>query len=230
MQTGRHTLLRQLWIIILTLPLGTACAQTPLSPAEQELLRRGLVDIQQVDPSILVHLAYSTTNNFLGRDVYGDLNRAYLQPEAAARLSQAQKLLSSKKPGYRLLVYDALRPRRVQWLMWDLVRGTDSQAYVADPSRGSIHNYGCAVDLTVTDSEGVPLDMGTPFDYFGPEAQPRHEQTYLDAGRLSPQQVSNRLLLRQVMLDAGFLMIQNEWWHFNAFSNQEVKSRYTIIE
>ncbi len=224
-------MIRVLLLVFLLLPLNLgSCKEIQKAPVEQQLIDQGLVDIHSVSPDILVHLAYSTTNNFLHKDVYGDLTRCYLQPVVARMLASAQKKLIEKQPGYHLIVYDGVRPRSVQWKMWDIVKGTDGEGYVANPATGSIHNYGCAVDLSITDAQGYPLDMGTPFDFFGPEAQPRYEEKYLQSGRLTQMQLSNRLLLRNIMLEAGFQMIRNEWWHFNAFSNQEVKSRFKIIE
>lgn len=189
-----------------------------------------VVDIQTINPDIKVKLMYSTEDNFLGEDVYGDLEKCYLRKEAAVKLSKAQKLLQEKRKGYSLLVYDGLRPRDVQARMWETVKGTDKQKYVANPKTGSIHNYGAAVDLTIVDSLGNPLDMGTPFDYFGELAQPRYEEKFLAEGKLTEGQVENRKLLREVMTSAGFEGISVEWWHFNAFAKSEVRKRYAIVE
>jgi D-alanyl-D-alanine dipeptidase len=114
--------------------------------------------------------------------------------------------------------------------MWDLVKNTSMQPYVANPKWGSMHNYGAAVDITIVDEQGRRLDMGTPVDYFGRLAQPALEEKFLREGRLTPDQVRNRRLLREVMSDAGFLPISIEWWHFNAFEKSEVRSRYSIVE
>ncbi|MFP4013886.1 MAG: M15 family metallopeptidase [Chitinispirillaceae bacterium] len=190
----------------------------------------GMVDIQTINPSIKVKLMYSTEDNFLGEDVYGDLEKCYLRKEAAIKLSKAQEILQEKKKGYSLLVYDGLRPRDVQAKMWETVKGTDKQKYVANPRTGSIHNYGAAVDLTILDSLGKPLDMGTHFDYFGELAQPRYEEKFLAEGKLTEEQVENRKLLREVMTSAGFQGISVEWWHFDAFPKNEVRERYSIVE
>lgn len=189
-----------------------------------------LVDVTALNNKILVKLIYSTTDNFLKEDCYGDLEICYLRRLAAQKLDKAQKLLSQKRKGYHLLVYDGLRPRDVQYKMWEIVKGTKQQKYVANPTRGSIHNYGAAVDLTIADENGRPLDMGTPFDYFGDLAQPRYEDKFLSEGKLTKVQIENRKLLRSVMKDAGFLMINVEWWHFNALSVDEVRKRFKIVE
>lgn len=211
-------------------------AQSPksLPPIEQKMVARGLVDIQKVDPGILVELKYSTTDNFIGRDVYGELTRAYLQPEMAKRLAKASALLKQLKPGYKLLVYDAARPNSAQYDLWnalDLLKiPTRSKTqYVADPKIGSNHNFGCAIDLTVTDDKGIPLDMGTKFDYFGPLAYPRSEQEMLKKGKLTPKQVENRQLLRKVMTQAGFKVNTTEWWHFDGMSKAQARAKYGMI-
>jgi D-alanyl-D-alanine dipeptidase len=222
-------------------------------PSESELKKNGFVDVQTLDPSIRVKLMYATTDNFMKRNAYGDFRKCYLRAEVAAKLVNAETLLKKKYPGYTLLVYDAFRPRRIQIEMWKIVKGTPFQQYVAEPYSGSIHNYGAAVDLTVANEDGQPLDMGTPFDYFGAKAQPRYESCFLDpskistlpanssdrkliekdikkSGPLTLQQFNNRRILRSVMEQSGFESISNEWWHFNGFSNQEVKKKYTIVE
>ena len=189
-----------------------------------------IVDITHLNNRILVNLVYSTTNNFLHEDVYGDLQICYLRKEAAEKLDKAQTILEKKRRGYRLVVYDGLRPRDVQYKMWRMVKGTPQQGYVADPEEGSIHNFGAAVDLSVVDDHGDLLDMGTPFDYFGDLAQPRYEKRFLEEGRLTKIHIENRKLLREVMEEAGFQGIVDEWWHFNAFSPAEVTRRYKIVE
>ncbi len=188
------------------------------------------VDIAKMNPAIKVKLAYSSTENFLNEDAYGNLEICYLHKEAATKLSKAQELLNGKKKGYRIVVYDGLRPHDVQYKMWYLVAGTDKQKYVADPNSGSIHNYGAAVDATLADSLGSPLDMGTPFDYFGDLAQPRFEQTFLAKGALTKKQIENRELLREIMRAAGFRGIATEWWHFDAFPKEEAKKRFQMVE
>ncbi len=192
--------------------------------------QKKLVDIQTLNNDILVYLAYSTTNNFMGEDVYGDLETCYLRKEVALKLSLAQTILTNKKKGYHLLVYDGLRPKSVQYKMWELVKGTSKQKYVANPETGSIHNYGAAVDLTIADENGMPLDMGTPYDYFGDLAQPRYEEKFLKQGLLTTTQINHRKLLRKIMAEAGFLNINIEWWHFNAFTVQEVKQKFDSVE
>ncbi|MGL5891613.1 MAG: M15 family metallopeptidase [Bacteroidia bacterium] len=196
------------------------------------LLKAGLVNVQQVAPEILVELRYSTTTNFLGFDIYGDLNTAFLQPDVAQMLAAAQKELSARRPGYKLLIYDAARPISVQQLMWDTLRNRplDRSKYVSNPANGgSLHNYGAAVDLTIADSTGQATDMGTPYDFFGPEAHPSKEAEMLAAGKLTAEQIENRKLLREVMRSAGFFGITSEWWHFNACTRTTAKEKYKLL-
>jgi D-alanyl-D-alanine dipeptidase len=202
----------------------------PVAALEAEMRAAGLVDVQGLDPSIRVDLKYSTTDNFMHAAVYGDLVHCYLQREVAELLVKAQGLLKQRRPELSLKVFDGARPRRVQELMWAIVKGTEQQKYVASPASGSMHNFGSAVDLTLTDRHGVDLDMGTPYDFLGELAQPRYQERFLQEGRLTRDQVEHRELLRAVMVGAGFSPIPNEWWHFDAFSRSEVKVRYRILE
>ena len=199
---------------------------------EQSLIDKGLVNVQSVDSAIRVDLRYSTTNNFVGVDVYGDLENAYLQAEPARRLAQANAYLKEREPGYTLYVFDAVRPRRVQQILWDTLDYplADKPKYVANPQEGSIHNYGAAIDLTIADTTGQPIDMGTEFDYFGVLAYPTKEEDMLAQEKLTPEQIANRQLLREVMSKAGFSPITTEWWHFNAFSRREADRQYGIVE
>jgi D-alanyl-D-alanine dipeptidase len=202
---------------------------------EQKMIAQGLVDIQKISPDILVELKYSTTDNFLNKDVYGDLTRAYLQPEMADRLARAARYLQSIKPGYRLLVYDAARPNSAQYALWDALDAlkipkSKKTMYVADPQIGSNHNFGCAVDLTVADKNGVPLDMGTKYDFFGPLAYPRAEDEMLKSGKLSTVQIANRNILRTVMTKAGFKVNTTEWWHFDGMSKKQARASYGMIK
>ena len=191
----------------------------------------GLIDAAKLIPDLLVDLKYSTKDNFMGKDVYGDLQACFLQKDAAEMLAQAAKMLESMRPDLQLLVYDCLRPVKVQRIMWDQVKGTPQERYVANPNTrtGSIHNYGCAVDLTLADKGGKPLDMGTAFDFFGKKAGPRHEQTFRQKGELTAEQWSNRLLLRTVMVKAGFHTIASEWWHFNCATPYQTRKRYKKV-
>lgn len=207
----------------------TPKAPQPLSEFEQMFRDSGLVDLETYIPGIRIDLKYTTRDNFVKADVYGDLERCYLRPEAAEKLKKAQSLLQEQHPGYSLLVFDGVRPFRVQQIMWDSLHIPNKRNYLAPPSEGSIHNYGCAVDLTIVDSLGRELDMGTPFDFFGELAQPQLEAQMLANGKLSQKQLDNRLLLRSTLRKAGFYDIKTEWWHFNAFGSSSVKARFSRL-
>ena len=198
---------------------------------ERTLLAQGLQDIQTVDSSIQVQMMYSTPENFLEQDVYGEFDACYLQPVVARMLAVAQDSVQAQDPHLSLLVFDCVRPRSVQKQMWEIVKGTPQQPYVAAPGGGgSMHNYGAAVDLGLVHRDTGLVDMGTPFDFFGDLAQPRYEMKFKEAGQLTTAQLQNRWLLRRAMRSAGFHMIMSEWWHFNGFSREETRQRFQIVE
>ena len=194
--------------------------------------KSGLVDVKKMIPSLQLDLRYASENNFTGTKLYHDLNACVLQKEAAEKLRKAYQLLQQRAPGLHFIAYDCLRPRRVQRQMWQVVKGTAQQSYVANPNKpsGSMHNYGCAIDLGLADAQGQPLDMGTAFDFFGHKAQPRHEMRLYRSHQLSSAQLANRLLLREIMLRVGFVAISNEWWHFNSDWPKQVRRQYKIVE
>ena len=178
----------------------------------------------------VIDLRYATANNFLGRDLYGGFDRAFLHREAAGRLDQAAAELSRLRLGHRFKVFDALRPRSVQRVLWAAVEGTPNQSFIADPDRGSLHNYGFAVDLTIIDADGTELDMGAGFDEFTERAQPRFEAQCLARGEVSDAQLGHRHFLRDVMAGAGFTQLSHEWWHFDAITRAEAQANFEIIE
>jgi zinc D-Ala-D-Ala dipeptidase len=208
--------------------------QKTMSSIENSMLQQGLVLVKDIDKSIRVEMKYSTTDNFMKADVYGDFDAAYLQPKAAKMLKEANRFLKEANPDYTLLIYDAARPRSIQQVLWDTLKvkpGEIKTDFVADPKKGSIHNYGCAVDLTVYDlTTQKPLDMGTKYDFFGEMAYPKHEKRLLNEGKLTEEQINNRKILRIAMQKAGYMPIESEWWHFNSISREKAKSDYKIVE
>jgi len=199
---------------------------------EKKLLDAGLVNIQTLDNSILVDLKYSTTDNFMNRDVYGGLNNAYLQKEVAESLIECQVFLKNIDSSLTLLVYDAVRPRSVQQYMWDYLDLPINEKikFVSNPKNGSVHNYGAAVDLTIAHSNGVALDMGAGYDDIRQIAYPKLESKFLGTGELTKTQLKNRQLLRKIMKHGHFSNIPTEWWHFNRYSRAESKTRFSIVE
>lgn len=204
-----------------------------LTDLEKTLIAQGLVNIEALIPNIKVELKYSSTDNFFGLDVYGDLTKAYFQLEVAKQLKRAVELLKRDYPNLTLLIYDGARPLSVQQILWDQLQKPDSikPLYVSDPKVGGLHNYGVAVDLTIYDVEaGKPLDMGTKYDFFGYEAYPDRELEMMAEGKISRTQVANREILRKVMKSAGFSGIGSEWWHFNAYSREEAAKKFEIVK
>ncbi len=236
-------------VILITLFLHCSCkhekALTPktettiitkeektISALEKQMIKAGLVNVQEKIPGILVDLKYSSTDNFLNADVYGDLQNAYLQPDVCDKLEKAYHNLISNDSSLTLLIYDATRPVSVQQKMWDIVQANypEKSKYVSNPKNGSLHNYGAAVDITLATRAGKPLDMGTAFDFFGAAAEPQQENALLASGILSEQQIKNRKLLREAMVKAGFIQLPSEWWHYNSCSREVVKEKYQILK
>ena len=120
------------------------------------------LDLADLDPTIIMDLRYATENNFVEEKMY-ECGRCFLRPQAARKVVAAHKVL--QKQGLGLKMFDCYRPRPIQQKLWDKV---PDPRYVARPSKGSEHNKGVAVDLTIVDSEGKQLDMGTIYDFFGP--------------------------------------------------------------
>lgn len=205
-----------------------------VSSYELSMLKQGLLNLQKIDSTILVDLKYSRSDNFFGEDVYGILQNAYLQKKPAEGLKLANQMLQNTNKDYRLLIYDAARPLSVQKILWqklDSLPPKRRKDFVADPAEGSIHNYGCAVDLSIFDIKAQKeLDMGTNYDFFGYLAYPRLEKQMLSEGKLSEVQIANRQLLRKVMIANGFEAITSEWWHFNYYGRNKAKELYKIVE
>lgn len=220
---------RSTWTTILLSTIILFFVSFPLF-SQSVFERAGMVDIQQLDSTIQVHLVYATPDNFTGKTVYTDLTRAWLLPEVAKKVIKAQQLLKSEHPSLSLIVYDAARPLSVQQQFWDLVKGTDQQKYVSNPANGGgLHNYGAAVDVTIVDEKGNPLPMGTVFDHFGPEAGTNNERALVAKGLISREELNNRLLLRKVMHKAGLTVHPEEWWHFNAYTRDYAKKHLKIV-
>ena len=168
-------------------------------------------------------LRYAGTNNFAGRVLYGGMDCAWLRSEAAAGVETAAAWLHAKRPGWRILVLDALRPQRVQEAIWRDVVGTDMQHYFADPVRGSIHSFGMALDVTLLDPDGQEADMGTGFDEMTLASHPALHDQHLASGALTPAHVEQRDWLSRAMQQGGFQGIPTEWWHFDHGDRAQVR-------
>ncbi|WP_171038205.1 D-alanyl-D-alanine dipeptidase [Aquibacillus sediminis] len=162
----------------------------------------GLVNIKDVDESIIIDLRYATDNNFVNQQVY-PVEVALLQKDTAQKLKEANQRV--KQDGYRIKVWDGYRPFDVQQVFWDL---TPDKDYLADPSHGSHHNRGAAVDVTLVDEQGNEVEMPTGFDEFSERAWRSYQGN-------SEQAQKNMEYLTEVMVDSGFSTISIEWWHYN---------------
>jgi D-alanyl-D-alanine dipeptidase len=178
-------------------------ATPPEQPAN--LSKPQLVELKKLDPSIKLDIRYASTNNFMGSKFYS-APRAFLQRPAAEAMLRAHRWL--KQFGFGLLIHDAYRPWYVTKMFWDATP-PEQHDFVADPSRGSRHNRGCAVDLTLYDLKtGKLVDMVSGYDEFSQRAFPDYP------GGTSFQRW-HRALLREAMEQEGFQVYQFEWWHFD---------------
>ncbi len=160
------------------------------------------VNLKDYSADFVYDMKYATTDNFLKAKVY-DCAQCYLRYKTIKALMAANN--EFEKKGYRIKLFDCYRPLSIQKRMWTIV---SDPKYVADPAKGSIHNRGGAVDMTIVDGSGKAVDMGTPFDFFGPEAA--H-----DFKGLPGKVKKNRKYLRKVMERNGFKTFESEWWHYN---------------
>lgn len=147
-------------------------------------------------------MRYATDNNFLEEQVY-ECAECYTRVKTVKALLTANA--DFKKSGVKIKFYDCYRPNSVQYKMWEIV---PNPQYVANPKKGSIHNKGGAVDITLVTLEGKELDMGTDFDFFGKRA-------YHDNFDLPQEILDNRKLLKETMEKHGFWSTRTEWWHYN---------------
>jgi D-alanyl-D-alanine dipeptidase len=165
----------------------------------------GLVELVKLDPSIKLDIRYATTNNFVGKVIYTEA-RAFLQRPAADAVARIHKKLSEH--GLGLVIFDGYRPLSATKIFWD-VTPASKKKYVANPSKGSRHNRGCAVDLSLFDLKtGQNLDMPSDFDDFT-------ERASIDYAAATNQQKRNREILRGAMESDGFKVYPAEWWHYD---------------
>ena len=182
----------------------SASAQTG-PPKEENKREADLVELIKLDKAIKLDIRYATANNFVGRPVYPEA-RAFLQRPAAEAVVRVHKKL--KKQGLGIVIFDGYRPWSITKLFWDVVP-EDKRKFVADPTKGSKHNRGAAVDLGVYDLKtGEPIPMPSGYDEFTDRASP-------DYAGGTDQERANRDMLRRLMEAEGFTVNPNEWWHFD---------------
>lgn len=181
-------------------------ARAAAPPVEAgEFLPSDLVDVRAIEPGIRLDLRYATPDNFLGVAIYPEA-RAMLQRPVAEALARVHRALAAD--GLGLLIHDAYRPWWVSHVFWHAVP-PEKRGFVADPARGSRHNRGAAVDLTLVSLKtGRPLAMPSAFDSFGPAAA-------ADFAGGTAVQRAHRDRLRTAMAAEGFAVLPNEWWHFD---------------
>jgi len=162
-----------------------------------------MVELKTVIINLKYDLRYATADNFMHRKLYPQKTRTYLRYAAAMAIRAVQEELNKK--GLALKIFDAYRPYSITKKMWELIH---DERYVANPSKGSGHNRGLAVDLTIIDLKtGEELDMGTGFDNFTDTAHQHFQQ-------LPEPVLKNRQLLRETMTRYGFSVLETEWWHY----------------
>jgi D-alanyl-D-alanine dipeptidase len=193
-------------VLVALLLLASPAVSTEGPPREKGPFRTpDLVELQTLDPTIKLEIRYATSNNFVGRPVY-DVARAFLQRPAAEALLHAHQALKAK--GYGLLIFDAYRPWRVTKTFWDVTPPAQRE-FVANPKKGSKHNRGCAVDLSLYElATGKEVPMPSPYDDFTRKAYPNYPGG-------TPEERAARAVLREAMEREGFRIEPNEWWHFN---------------
>ena len=189
-----------LCLIIVSYAASQTAPQKELDKREADL-----IELKKLDKTIKLDIRYATANNFVGRAVYPEA-RAFLQRPAAEALVRVHKLL--KKEHLGVVIYDAYRPWTITKLFWEAV-SLDQRKYVADPTKGSKHNRGCAVDMGIYDLKtGKAIPMPSGFDEFSDRASPDYKGG-------TAEETANRDKLRRLMETEGFTVNPNEWWHFD---------------
>ena len=191
---------------VLCLILVCSHAQAQSAPPNERNKREAhLVELITLDNTIKLDVRYATADNFVGRPVYPEA-RVFLQKPAAKAVARVHKAL--RKEGLGLVIFDGYRPWTITKLFWEVVPD-EKRKFVADPAKGSKHNRGCAVDLSVFDLKtGEPVDMPSAYDEFTERASPDYQGG-------TPAQRANRDKLRALMEAEGFTVNPNEWWHFD---------------
>ena len=215
MISTRRVLRFALPVVYLILVSGILAQNAP--PQEANKREAHLVELITLDNTIKLDIRYATDNNFVGRAVYPEA-RAFLQKPAAKGVVEVHRKL--RKRGLGIVIFDGYRPWSITKLFWDVVP-EDKRKFVADPAKGSKHNRGCAVDLSIFDLKtGEPIDMPSAYDEFTERASPNYSGG-------TAEQRANRDLLRKLMEEEGFTVNPNEWWHFD-YKNWQDYAIYDI--
>ncbi|NNF35967.1 MAG: M15 family metallopeptidase [Saprospiraceae bacterium] len=164
---------------------------------------------------ILLDLRYASENNFTNQKIY-DCPRCFLRPAVAKKLVQLNRGINTRY-GLSLKLFDCYRPGPYQQKLWDI---KPDPSYVTPPAKGSMHNKGLAIDVTLVDEKGKELNMGTGYDFFG-------EAAHTDNFDLPEEVLRNRKVLKAMMEEIGFKGIRTEWWHFSLREVQGELSDWT---
>ncbi|MCL6461045.1 MAG: M15 family metallopeptidase [Flavobacterium micromati] len=188
---------------LMVLPAFSVSAQQSILENKPQIIKdTSFVNLKDYSQDFAYDMKYATADNFLKAKVY-DCAECYLRLKTVLALIDANKKFLKK--GYRIKIFDCYRPLDIQKKMWAIV---SNPKYVANPAKGSIHNRGGAVDITLVDLQGAELEMGTSFDFFGEKAAHNYK-------KLSNKIKNNRKLLKSVMESSGFSPFDSEWWHYN---------------
>lgn len=172
------------------------------TPAEHQVEDTTFVNLKDYSQDFVYDMKYATEDNFLKAKVY-DCAECMLRYKTVKALIAANK--EFMKQGCKIKLFDCYRPLSIQKKMWEIVSNPE---YVADPKKGSIHNRGGAVDITLVNAQGEELEMGTTFDFFGIEASHNYKKFPVSVR-------ANRKYLKMVMIQNGFNSFDSEWWHYN---------------
>lgn len=196
------------YLLLILIFIFIGCKNQSVAVAQHKMAEKSIVadttfvNLKEYSSDFIYAMKYATEYNFLKSKVY-DCAECYLRLKTVRALVAANEKFIQK--GYRIKIFDCYRPLDIQKKMWAIV---SNPIYVADPKKGSLHNRGGAVDITLVDLTGKELDMGTSFDHFGIEAG----HNYL---KISEEIQSNRKLLKALMETSGFVAFDSEWWHYN---------------
>ncbi len=188
---------------LVAFPFAAVAQNAP--PKEDNKREAHLIELITLDPTIKLDIRYATTNNFTGKKVYPQA-RAFLQKPAAEGVVAVHKKLKEK--GLGLVIFDGYRPWAITKLFWESV-APEQRTFVADPAKGSKHNRGCAIDLSIFDLKtGKLVPMPSDYDEFTERASPNYTGG-------TEEERANRELLRRLMEAEGFIVNPSEWWHFD---------------
>ncbi|MDI6050089.1 M15 family metallopeptidase [Flavobacterium sp. XS2P24] len=195
------------FVLLLSFLCIVSCKSQTIVSAGQERNSTSIndttfVNLKEYSQDFVYDMKYATSDNFLKAKVY-DCAECFLRLKTVNALVDVNKKFLEK--GYKIKIFDCYRPLDIQKKMWKIVSNPE---YVANPAKGSIHNRGGAVDITLVDRNGKELDMGTSFDFFGVEAGHNYPN-------LSEVVKQNRILLKTIMTSSGFNSFDSEWWHYN---------------